>query len=743
MKENRFLNRELSWLQFNKRVLEEAKCKTTALLEKVKFLSIFSTNLDEFFMVRVAGLKKTQSEDIRVSDSPDSMPQTKVLELIHQQAKKDVEDSYQFLESELIPALNDHGIAIEEYSSLKSDQKIEMNRYFKESIYPVLTPLAVDPAHPFPFLKNLGIYLLIEFEVSLDANRLQPIAFVEIPTVLPRLVPIKSDDNEYSYILLEDLIAEHLDTLFLGFSINDVFPLKVTRNLDFTLLESEVVDLLKSVQREVKNRQQADAVRLEISDSASPQIIDYIISKLDLSPSDVYRNPSIIGIDCMRQLLTLPLEELKGPSFNPRIPHQLKGTADIFSVISEEDLLIHHPYESFYTVVEFLYSAANDPEVLAIKQTLYRTSGDSPIIDALIHAAESGKHVTAVVELKARFDERNNIFWARRMERAGVNVVYGFIGLKTHAKATLVVRREGTKISRYSHLSTGNYNPQTAASYVDIGLITSNDEIGQDISILFNLLTGFNIMTGEHQALGSVYPNLNHVIIAPLNLRSRFIELIEDEIESHLKNGNGYIMAKMNALVDKYIIEALYKASQEGVRIKLIVRGICCLRPKIKNLSENIEVISIIDRFLEHSRIYHFHNNGNDLVFLGSADWMPRNMERRIEIIYPVLNKNASERILKEIIPTYWRDNIKSWSLRPDGTYHKKPLAGKIDFRAQYKFIEQIREQGLKSIPYQKAIKHKAGKRGGHRPVYRKSPERKWAQITKSKMKKSKEKRKK
>jgi polyphosphate kinase len=701
----RFFNREISWLNFNARVLEEASSPLQPVLEKVKFASIFCSNLDEFFMIRVAGKKKVVQEGIKTFDSPDMMPGKEVLEQIKQRTDELVRELYSVWQHTVLKELEENNIKILTYGSLTQKQQKALKGYFYDSVFPVLTPLAVNPTHPFPFLTNLDIYLLIHFDFDAHDLPHPPVAFVEIPSILPRLIPVPfSNESDHHFIMLEDLISEHLDALFVSGPVKEVIPVRVTRDLDITLLENEIVDLLKAIQSEIKKREQAPAVRLEVHENVSPKILSYLMSMLNLEKNDVYFISGPLGLEEMSSLYDLPRDDLKKRSFNPRIPKRLKSSQSILSLIAEQDLVVHHPYDSFYTVIEFLNAAAADPNVLAIKQTLYRTSGDSPVIQALIQAAEAGKQVAAVVELKARFDEKNNIVWAREMERAGVNVVYGFIDLKVHAKATLVVRRENDKIKRYVHLSTGNYNSQTAKIYEDIGLFTSNPEVGEDVAKLFNLMTGFNLVLSGQESFSNLTPGFKKLQVAPLDLRATTIRLIEEEIVNQRKNGNGFIRAKMNALVDRELIDKLYEASQAGVKIQLIIRGVCCLKPGVPGLSENIEIVSILDRFLEHSRIFYYFAGGERKVYLSSADWMPRNMDRRIEILFPIEDERAKERVIN-ILGISWQDNVKARRLNSDGTYVLKQLdPNAIKIQAQEKFIELAREKGLKSIPYDQAI---------------------------------------
>lgn len=719
---DRYFNRELSWLEFNARVLDEACLATTPLLERLKFLSIFNNNLDEFFMVRVAGLRKMVQEDIKSSsDSPDELAGEIILKQIRDRVCELMTICYKQLHEEVLPGLAKENIEIVNYAQLPQENRNQLTDYFRDNVQPVLTPLAVDPAHPFPFLTNMSQYLVVLFkDIDYSANTTNPpIGLVEVPSVLPRLVPVTWKPDRKQYILLEDLVRANINRIFLGYEMSDAQPIRVTRNLDYTLLENEVVDLLKSVQRELTNREHQEAVRVEIGGKLPKSVMAILKRELHVSLEEIYECDSPLQIPGLMALYQLPMPQLKDPAFNPRLPMQMMSNEDMFAMISREDILLHHPYDSFYPVIEFLQVAAHDPNVLAIKQTLYRSGGDSPIIEALIAAAENGKQVTAVVELKARFDEKNNISWARRLERAGVNVVFGFVGLKTHAKATLVVRREGNKLGRYVHLSTGNYNSNTAKMYTDVSLFSARRELVDDVGQVFNILTGFNIFSGELKLKRRhITPEMKTVSIAPLTLRLKLIELVQREITNKKAGLKAQIVAKVNALTDKELIDALYEASQAGVEVKLIVRGMCCLRPGVKGLSENIKVTSIIDRFLEHSRIYFFDNNGKGEVYMASADMSPRNMDRRIEVLIPLVASDVKEHIVNHILNTYLKDNVKAWSLRPDGSYERKHAGqGQPEIRAQQKFIELARDYGIKSIPYEMAIRHNTVKEKGARPL--------------------------
>lgn len=728
---SKYLNRELSWLEFNARVLAEAGLVATPVLERLKFLSIFSTNLDEFFMVRVAGLRKMVQEDLTASDSPDDKSSDEVLRRIRVRVKELLKQTSQTFSEFVAPALKSEGLEIIAIKDLSADAKNNLKNYYQRNVLPVLTPLAVDPAHPFPFVTNLSLYLVVLFkEVNYEhTNTLNPpIGLVEIPAVLPRLIPVENAKTEnpqsQQFVLLEDLVAENISRLFLGFEVSQTSILRVTRNLDYNLLENEVVDLLKSVQKEMTNREHQEAVCLQIAGKSLPvSVFELLKRELEISDEDVYEGPSPLVLSGLMSLYNLPHvgAHLKDPAFNPRLPVQMVSNDDIFSLMTRADILLHHPFDSFYPVIELLQVAASDPHVLAIKQTLYRSSGDSPIIEALIQASENGKQVTAVVELKARFDEKNNILWARRLERAGVNVVFGFVGLKTHCKATLIIRKESNKLARYVHLSTGNYNSNTAKIYTDLGFFTSDESYGNDVSNIFNLLTGFNILSGESKIRRKMAtPELKKIFLSPLNLRPKIIELIQKEIECQKATGNGLVIFKCNALTDKEIIDAIYEAAKHGCKIRLIIRGMCCLRTGIPGVSENIEVISVIDRFLEHSRIYYFHANGAEDIYLASADLSPRNMDRRVELLFPVERKDLKTKIVRDLLNVYLSDNCHAWVLNYDGTYTRRtPPADSKEIRAQQLFIDKARDQGVQSLPYDQAIKHNTIEHRGKRPVAR------------------------
>ena len=678
---NLFLNRELSWLDFNARVLEEARDPGVPLAERLKFLGIVGSNLDEFFMVRVAGLKQQLSGNV-LQTPPDGMTAAAQLGAISARAHKIVDEQYATWRSDVAPVLPTRGVSLVRPADLEPAERQALLRYFTEGIWPVLTPLAVDPGHPFPVLRNRSINLAIwlQSEVELVARPKTIAAVVQVPSVLPRLVALSEPGQAYRFALLEDVIAMHVGDLFPGFRVVGCGAFRVTRNFDLSIDEDEADDLLQTIQKELRRRERGNAVRLEVTQDAPPELIGFLRGALKLDPDDVYL------VDGPLQLADLtPLryrEELAGlrdEPFSPQPAPPLGDTDDMFKVIAERDVLLHHPYDSYQDVVEFISEAADDANVLAIKQTLYRTSADSPIVRALIRAAEKGKQVTAVVELKARFDEAPNIAWARVLEESGVNVVYGLMGLKTHCKVALVVRREGKGIARYAHLSTGNYNPSTARLYSDLSYFTARGSIADDVGALFNLLTGY-----------SSPPSWQRFAVAPVGLHGRILKLIAHEASL---GPRGRIIAKMNSLVDPDVIAALYRASQAGASIDLIVRGICCLRPGVPGVSENIRVTSVVDRFLEHARIFCFGADGKRDVYLSSADWMPRNFVRRVEIMFPVEDPLLKSRIVDEILATELADNLKARRLLPDGRYERiQPEGTKAPLvRSQARFMELAR----------------------------------------------------
>jgi len=685
-----YLNRELSWLEFNARVLEEAADQTNPTLERVKFLSIVSSNLDEFFEIRVAGLQEQLYAGLEPQDFPaDGLAPAEQLARIDQRVHHLVGEQYRLLHEELIGDLQSSGIELVRLAGLSPSERTYVDDLFASSIYPVLTPLAIDPGHPFPHVHNKSLNIALRVERT-HANQLQELfAVVQVPSVLDRVVILPGPPDRVRFVLLEDVIADHLGTLFGGFRVLGHTVFRVTRNTDLTIDEDAAEDLLQTIEEHLRQRLRGEAVRLEIADAADERFVQMLVGALDLHARDVYRVQGPVDLTVFMALHRLDgFRALKDEPLVPGLPPAFASGGDIFELIRNQDILVHHPFESFSSVVNFIDRAADDPQVLAIKQTLYRTSGASPIIRALERAAQNGKQVTALVELKARFDEENNIVWARSLEHAGVHVVYGVVGLKTHCKASLVVRREADGIRRYVHLATGNYNPTTARVYTDLGLFTARPDFGVDTSELFNLLTGY-----------SQGRRWRKFLVAPLGLREQVVELIDREARNAQSGKPARIIAKMNALVEPMVIDALYRAARSGVRIDLIVRGTCCLRPGIPGLSENIRVISIVDRFLEHSRIFYFENAGESEVFLGSADWMPRNFLRRIEVMFPVEDARLKARLTQELLPRILSDNVKARELRSDATYVRvQPADGQEPVRSQAVFQTLARESARVAV---------------------------------------------
>ncbi len=653
-----YLNRELSWLEFNARVLEEARDSANPLLERLKFLSIFSSNLDEFFEVRVAGLLEQVNAGVEPQDfGADGLGPAEQLAAIHPRVHALVAEQHRVLREEVLPGLGDAGIRLVRYTELSREERSGVDALFHASIYPVLTPLAIDPGHPFPHVHNKSLNIALLLRAPDDDESLP--AVVQVPGVLDRVVPIVRESGHFRFMLLEDLIIEHVQDLFGGYRVLDATVFRVTRNTDLTLQEEEAEDLLEMIEESLQQRLRSDPVRLEIAEDAADAFVDMLVDALDLETRDVYRIDGPVDLSMFMGLSRLDgFPDLKDEPLVPRTAGPFASGRNVFEVIRQQDVLVHHPFESFGAVVDFIDRAADDPAVLAIKLTLYRTSVPSAIITALARAAQNGKQVTALVELKARFDEQNNIVWARALEEAGVHVVYGVMGLKTHCKAALVVRREFDGIRRYVHLATGNYNAVTARVYTDLGLFTSDPAIGEDATKLFNLLTGY-----------SQSQEWNRLVVAPVALRERVVELIDRERRNAEDGKAARIIVKMNALVEPSVIDSLYEASQAGVQVDLVIRGTCCLRPGLPGISEDIRVVSIVDKFLEHSRIFYFENDGEPEIFLASADWMPRNFFRRIEVMFPVLDPVLKARIVEEILEMVLADNVKARLLRADGTY--------------------------------------------------------------------------
>ncbi|TCL70108.1 polyphosphate kinase [Hydrogenispora ethanolica] len=658
------INRELSWVRFNLRVLEEALDPAKPLLERVKFLAIFANNLDEFFMIRISGLHQ-QIRSQTVSHSPDGLSPLEQLNQVNQELSLCLNRFAECWHRDLLPQLWEKGIRINCYDRLQPEQRRALRRYFQQEIFPVLTPLAFDPGHPFPHISNLSLNLA--FVVTDPASGAEKFARLKVPDLLPRFLPLPDADCDAAapgetadFIWLEEVIAANADLLFPGMQIEAAYPFRVTRDADLTIEEDEASDLLETIQESVEMRQFGSVVRLEITRAMPERIRSLLLENLDLAPYQLYTVDCPLGMAALMELAKLDRPDLKDAPFTPRLPEFLSRGESIFGALQRRDILLYHPYDSFNPVVEFIREAARDPQVLAIKQTLYRVGANSPIVDALLEARENGKQVAVLVELKARFDEENNILWAQALEQAGVHVVYGLMGLKTHAKMCLVVRKEPGGLVRYVHLGTGNYNPVTARLYTDLSYFSRDPALGSDVSDLFNAITGYSHKS-DYQKL----------IAAPAALRRQILARIEREIENHRQNGGGYLAFKMNSLVDPECIRALYRASQAGVRVELQVRSICCLRPGVPGVSENIRVTSIVGRLLEHARIYYFRNGGADEVLLGSADLMPRNLDRRVEVLFPVTDAALREMLIHGILQLHLRDNCQSRLLLPTGQYQR------------------------------------------------------------------------
>jgi polyphosphate kinase len=682
-----YVNRELSYLQFNHRVLEEALDGDHPLLERIKFLSIFASNVDEFFMIRVSGLRR-QLEAGALKAPPDGMTPAEQLAAIRRQLLPELLQQHKCWCDDLLPRLGKAGIQVLSYDQLKRKQRKLMRTYFREEIFPALTPLAFDPGHPFPLISNLSINLAV---VVNDARHGRRFARLKVPNTFPRLLRIPREEaaDEYqslglaqamsnTFVWLEEVVSANLDMLFPGIEIEASYPFRVTRDADPEIEEDEASDLLVAIEEGVRMRHFGSAVRLEIDRSMTDQVRDVLITNLGLAPYQVYTTEGPIGLADVIELMDVNRPDLKDRPFQPAVPPQLSTEENIFSVIRRHNILVYHPYDSFDPVVRFVREAARDPEVLAIKQTLYRVGPDSPVVAALMDARKNGKQVAVLVELKARFDEKNNIVWARSLEEAGVHVVYGLVGLKTHAKICLIVRHERDGIRRYVHMATGNYNDVTARVYSDLGYFTCDPDLGADLSDLFNALTGYS-RKDEYRKL----------LVAPGKLQEQIVARIDREIEQHEKNGDGYIALKMNALVDEHCIEALYRASRAGVKVDLQPRGICCLRPGVPGVSENIEVTSIVGRFLEHARIYYFRNGGEEEILTGSADLMPRNLYRRVETLFPVEDPSLKVALRDQILKIHLRDNVKARRMLPDGSYEwVEPEDGKPRIDSQSWLIE-------------------------------------------------------
>lgn len=693
-----FINRELSWLEFNRRVLEEAQDPTQPLIERVKFLTIVSSNLDEFFEIRVAGIKQ-QIESETSDVGPDGMTPTETFNAIQRIAHEMVATQYALWREELMPALAKNGIRIHDIQQLNTKRAAWARRYFQEEVFPMLTPLAVDASHPFPQLLNKSHNLLVRARTEKGGEPL--LAIVQVPRVIQRLILMprgKGEDEPWDYIYLAALIKHNIGDLFPGLLLDGVHAFRVTRNSDLYIDEEEADNLLRSIEQELRRSSRGNAVRLEVEADCPKDFRELLLEFFNLTEADLYK---LDGPLTMTHLMPLVANDsfakLKDRVFQPARDPALPPHANIFEVMRKQDVLLHHPYESFDPVVELVEAAAKDPHVLALKITLYRTSGDSPIVAALIDAANAGKQVTALVELRARFDEAANIQWARRLEEAGAHVVYGVVGLKTHCKALLIVRRDTDRLRHYVHLGTGNYHPRTARIYTDFSLFTTNAKLTEEVAIVFNTLTGL-----------ASYPGMEKLLVAPFDLSKRVFKCIERERDHALAGRGGRIIVKLNSLVDQEIIEKLYEASCAGVKIDLIIRGICCLRPKVPGLSENIRVVSIVGRFLEHSRVYFFENAGDQSVYLASADWMPRNFIRRVEIAFPIEDETIRDEIVNDVLPRFVNDKVKARELQADGTYVRlKSENDEPPTQAQLHFRERSRRQARKLAESQKSISAK------------------------------------
>ena len=691
-----FINRELSWLEFNRRVLEEAQDPNQPLLERVKFLGIVSSNLDEFFEIRVAGIKQqiaSETSDV----GPDGISPTEIFESIQRIAHEMVAQQYLLWNKEIEPLLQENNIYLRHIGELSAKRAAWARRYFQQEVFPMLTPLAVDASHPFPQLLNKSHNLLVRARAKKGGEPMH--AIVQVPRAVSRLIHLPRGDNgddSWNYIYLASLIKQHVADLFPGLLLDGVHAFRVTRNSDLYVDEEEAENLLRSIEQELRRSSRGNAVRLEVEADCPDDFSNLLLEFFQLTEADLYKLDGPLSMTHLAPLLANDaFAKLKDRVFQPTRDPALPPHADIFEAMRKQDILLHHPYESYDPVVELVESAATDPLVLAIKITLYRTSGDSPIVEALIDAASNGKQVTALVELRARFDEAANIQWARRLEESGAHVVYGVVGLKTHCKALLIVRRDPDRLRQYVHLGTGNYHPRTARIYTDFSLFTTVPELTEEVAIVFNTLTGL-----------AGYPGLKKLLVAPFDLHNRLLSLIERERDHAAAGKPARIVAKLNSLVDQGVIQKLYEASCAGVKIDLIIRGICCLRPKIPGLSENIRVISIVGRFLEHSRIYYFGNGGKPDLYLASADWMPRNFLRRVEIAFPIESPAVRDEIINEVLPRFLTDYGKARELQPDGSYIRlKPEEGAPRSQAQLQFREHSRRQAKKLAEKQRAAK--------------------------------------
>jgi len=681
-----YINRELSLLAFQRRVLEEAQSDHNPLLDRVKFLAIVGSNMDEFFMVRVAGLIDQVAAGI-IDVGPDGMQSSAQLVAVRREVKKLLGDAHKCLNDQIVPALAVAGVQILDYAALNEKQLAFADSYFQETVFPVLTPLAFDPGRPFPHISNLSLNLALLIR---DQGGVEHFARVKIPDSLPQLMPLKRarkktrkrPPREEAFVWLEQVISANLPALFRGMEVIEAHPFHVTRDADTAIKELDAQDLLETIEEGVRQRRFGSVVRLVVGDDMPAPILEILVNNLEIDASQVYRVKGPLALSRLMQLYSLERPDLKETPFLPAVPKKLAtatGDEDVFALIRRQNILLHHPFDSFQPVVDFLKKAARDPQVLAIKMVLYRIGRNSPIVEALLEANEEGKQVAVLVELKARFDEESNIEWARALEREGVHVVYGLLGLKTHCKLLMVVRRESGAIRRYLHMATGNYNVVTAHLYTDIGMLTCDEDLAADATDLFNFLTGY-----------SAQKDYKKLLVAPVNLRGRFEAMIQREIAHQRKGAQGRLIFKMNALVDPQVIRLLYEASQAGVKIDLLVRGICCLRPGIPGVGENIQVISVVGRFLEHSRIYYFRNGGEEEIYLGSADLMPRNINRRVELLFPLEGPELIRHVRDEILALYLSDTVQGRQMQSDGTYVRRLAeAGKRSVNAQARLLKQ------------------------------------------------------
>lgn len=684
-----YINRELSWLEFNRRVLEEAADPSVPPLERLKFLAIFSSNLEEFFMVRVGGLLQKLQAGINVSNAADRIPPRELLMRINLLVQELTAQQYHLLTNEILPPLAKAGIQLLEVEELTSEDRAHLHSFFNKQILPVLTPLAIDPGHPFPHLSNKTLNLAVMLKRPHISEPL--FAVVQVPAVLQRFVQLPTRSG-HCFVPLERVIRMHLPEIFLGMELMASSAFQVIRNREYEI-DDEVEDLMKTMEEELRKRRRGAAVHLYVKDTASQPLVEFLTTAFDLESEDVTRVASMLDLTGLNQLYALPgYDQLRDPSYVPRPVPDFEQAASMWAAIRQRDILVHHPYESFHYVLDFIQAAARDEQVLAIKQTLYRAGADSPIIRALQEAADNGKQVTVLVELKARMDEERNILWARELEKAGVHVVFGFINMKTHCKVALVVRKEEDGLRRYVHLSTGNYNPQTSRLYTDFGFFTCNEDFGEDATALFNYLTGY-----------SNVPTWRKLVIAPSRMLTFMLEKIDKEIDNQKKFKNGRIIVKLNGLLEASIVQALYRASQAGVQIDIICRGICSLRPGIKGISDNIRVRSIVDRFLEHSRAFYFGNAGDPQVYIGSADWMDRNLTRRVEVVFPIEHPLLKKRMIDELLAISLADNVKARELRPDGSWVRVVGDPNKRIRSQQKFLELAAEAASR-IPSEPGI---------------------------------------